>query len=82
MAETLVWAFQPLDELNGETGFVACEEELAKQLIADEKAQDPQHGALHLKEIQYGEYQTKEMKPAKKKRVVRRKKKTTSDEEE
>ena len=81
MAETLVWAFQPLEELNGETGFVACEEELAKELIAADKAQDPAHGALHLKEIQYGDYQTKEMKPAKKK-VVRRKKKTTSDEEE
>ena len=81
MAETLVWAFQPLDELDGQTGFVACEEELAKELIAADKAQDPAHGALHLKEIQHGDYQTKEMKPAKKK-FIRRKKKTTSDEEE
>lgn len=64
--EDLVWAFAPLDELNGETGFVACDHKLAKQLIEDGLAQDPRVGAHYLKEIESGEYQTKVMAPAKK----------------
>ena len=77
MAEDTVWAFQPLPELDGETGFVACDAELAKKLIESEKAQDPRVGGLHLKEIQAGDYQTKQVK----KKTTRRKK-VASDEEE
>lgn len=50
--DDLVWSFQPLKELNNETGFVVCDHELALALIESGKAQDPRVGALHLKEIQ------------------------------
>lgn len=68
MIETLVWAFQPLRELNNQTGFVACESKLAEELIAAGKAQDPRDGAHHLKEIQTASvdtYETKVMTPRK-----------------
>jgi hypothetical protein len=47
----LVWAFQPLPELNNQTGFVECEDALAALLIESGKAQDPRIGALSLKDI-------------------------------
>lgn len=41
MART-VWAFAPLEELGGETGYVSVEDEaLAEELIAGGHAQDP-----------------------------------------
>lgn len=52
MSERLVWAFQPLKELNHETGFVACSDALATELIASGKVQDTAIGAHHFKEIQ------------------------------
>jgi hypothetical protein len=48
---TLVWAFQPLKELDNQTGFVECEDNLAALLIESGKAQDPRDGALVLKHI-------------------------------
>jgi hypothetical protein len=48
---TTVWAFQPLDELKNETGFVECDDALAVQLIASGRAQDPQVGALAMNHI-------------------------------
>ena len=51
MSETLVWAFQPLPELNNETGFVACEQGLAEKLLAADKVQNPNIGAHHFREI-------------------------------
>jgi hypothetical protein len=48
---TLVWAFQPLDELEGRTGLIECEEALAQQLITADLAQDPRVGANHFREI-------------------------------
>lgn len=65
MSEDLVWAFAPIKELNNETGFVACDSELAKELIESGKVQDPRDGALHLKEIQ-----TKQAKAPKEPKVV------------
>jgi hypothetical protein len=51
MARTTVWAFQPLKELDGKTGFVECDTGLASDLIAAGRAQDPKNGALCLKQI-------------------------------
>ena len=48
---TLVWAFQPLDELQGRTGLIECEEALAQRLITEELAQDPRIGSNHFREI-------------------------------
>jgi hypothetical protein len=80
MHEDTVWAFEPIDELNGETGFVACDAELAQKLIEAEKVQDPRVGALHLKEIQAGDYNTKQVTA--KKTVRKRRTKKATDEEE
>jgi hypothetical protein len=64
MSETIVWAYKPLKELNGETGFVACSEELASDLIASGEAQDPKIGASMLKHVEEDSgYATKEMTP-------------------
>lgn len=69
MSERLVWAFQPLKELNYETGFVACSDALAADLIASGKVQDTAVGAHHFKEIQAAPadegYETKIMTPRK-----------------
>ena len=51
-SEVLVWAFQPLKELDKATGFVTCDEDLATKLLADGKVQDPRIGAHSLKPIQ------------------------------
>lgn len=51
MSERLVWAFQPLKELNNQTGFVDCDEAIAEKLIESGKAQDPAIGAHHFKHI-------------------------------
>lgn len=48
---TTVWAFQPLPELKGDTGFVACDDALAARLLAAGEVQDPRIGATALKEI-------------------------------
>ena len=47
----ILWSFQPISDLNFETGFVKCEEALALQLIADGNAQDPKIGGWLLKPI-------------------------------
>jgi hypothetical protein len=52
MSETTVWAFKPLKALNGETGFVVCDHDLADKLVESGEVQDPRVGALHFKEIQ------------------------------
>ena len=62
---TLVWAYKPLQELQGQTGFVECDEDVAKDLIASGEAQDLNVGGFHLKEIESTEYATKDMAPAK-----------------
>lgn len=72
---TSIWAYKPLPELNGQTGFVECEENLAAKLLASGDVQDPQVGALNLREIEAAvtlappgdahEYETTALKPAK-----------------
>lgn len=52
MSSTTVWAFRPLPELKNQTGFVECDEALAKELIARGDAQDPRDGANALNEIE------------------------------
>ena len=61
---TLVWAYKPLQELQGQTGFVECDEDVAKDLIASGEAQDLNVGGFYLKEIESTEYATKDMAPA------------------
>lgn len=69
MSERLVWAYKPLPVLNGETGFVACEDSLAIKLIDAGDVQDPAVGGFHLKEIETApaveDYETKVMSPRK-----------------
>ena len=71
MSERLVWAYKPLPVLNGETGFVACADDLAAKLIASGDVQDPAVGGFHLKEIEAAavveDYETKVMSPRKRK---------------
>jgi len=51
-AMTIVWAFQPLDELEGKTEFVECDEALARRLIDADLVDDPRVGAHHLRYVQ------------------------------
>lgn len=52
MTDTLVWAPRPLKRLRLQTGFVACDEGLAKELLAEDLVQDPAVGALLLRPIE------------------------------
>jgi hypothetical protein len=69
MRQTTVWAFEALPELDGQTGFVPVEAELAAELIAAGKVQDPRVGGVSLKcrrisgMVGSYEYSTKELKP-------------------
>lgn len=63
MSDMTVWAFRPIAQLNGQTGFVQCDEALAKELIASGDVQSLDVGGLYLKDIQAGEYMTKDMQP-------------------
>jgi hypothetical protein len=54
MEKALVWAFRPVAELDGATGFVSCEAKLAKRLISQGVAQDPRVGALSLRQVESG----------------------------
>lgn len=65
MAITAVWAFKVLDELNGQTGFVECDEALAQELISDGRAQDPRIGGTPLHFIDYTPSQQPEVDPEK-----------------
>lgn len=47
-----VWSFQPISELNFQTGFVSCDNDTATLLIADGKAQNPMVGGWLLKFIE------------------------------
>lgn len=49
---TSVWAFEPIPELNGQLGFVSVMEDVARELIAAGKVQDPRAGGLTLKNRQ------------------------------
>jgi hypothetical protein len=51
MTRTLVWAFQPLAELDNEVGLIECDGDLAAKLIEAGDVQSPEVGGLHLKEI-------------------------------
>ena len=49
----ILWAFQPLTELDNKTGFVDCPDKaLAKSLLAADRVQDPQIGGRLLNYIQ------------------------------
>ena len=62
----VVWAYKPIQELNGKTGFQnIADRELALKLIASGEVQNPLTGAANLSPIQKGEI---------KKKVVRRRK--------
>ena len=70
---TVIWAYKPLPELNHQTGMVECDEALAKQLIADGRAQDLSVGAFALKHMEAAaapsdphEYKTTALKPPRK----------------
>ena len=62
MSQEIVWAFEPIEELDGKTGWVEVELKLAQKLIKQGKVQDGRVGATHLKEII-----TKDIKSAPKK---------------
>jgi hypothetical protein len=63
-ARTIVWAFEPLEELAGATGLVECDEVLAATLVAQQRAQDPRIGALLLRPIApAGTYSTRMLEP-------------------
>lgn len=66
---TIVWAFQPLPQLNGRTGIVECDDALADELIGANLVQDPRIGALLFKPIEEGTkaYETRELKATRKK---------------
>jgi hypothetical protein len=65
MTQTTVWAYRPIEELNYATGFVACEQDLATQLINARKVQDPRVGGRALLAIKprrsRPSYQNKEL---------------------
>jgi len=50
-SRTVVWAWYPLDELNGATGLVECDVALAATLIAADAVQDPGIGARLLRPV-------------------------------
>lgn len=64
-----VWAFEPIPELDGKTGFVPVMEDLARELIAAGKVQDPRAGGITLKSRRVNPeppvYCTKEIKATK-----------------
>ena len=66
-----IWAFEPIEELDGKTGFVQVPKELAEKLLKANKVQDPRRGAAALSKIVNG--------PIKKKVVKKRKKKVVKD---
>lgn len=66
-----IWAFEPIEELDGKTGFVQVPKELAEKLLKANKVQDPRRGAAALSKIVNG--------PIKKKVVRKRKKKVVED---
>ena len=66
-----IWAFEPIEELDGKTGFVQVPKELAEKLLKANKVQDPRRGAAALSKIVNG--------PIKKKVVKKRKKKVVED---
>lgn len=66
MSNTLIWAHTPLPDLDNQTGFVECSEELAAKLISSGAAQSLDVGGHLLKEIVASEpatYITKEIAP-------------------
>ena len=62
----LVWAFEPLDETNGVTGFVEVEDAVADKLIKAGKVQDgwdPEGGELkNINSAAIDAYATRQMK--------------------
>lgn len=66
-----IWAFEPIEELDGKTGFVQVPKELAEKLLKANKVQDPRRGAAALSKIVNG--------PIKKKVVKKRRKKVVED---
>lgn len=66
----IVWAFKPIEELNGKTGFQnVADRALALKLIASGKVQNPLTGAANLSPIQKGEIEKKVVRRRKKKVV-------------
>jgi hypothetical protein len=51
-AQTIVWAYQPLDELGGRVEFVECDEALARLLIDADLVDDPRIGDRYLRAVQ------------------------------
>ena len=66
-----VWAFEPIEELDGKTGMVQVPRELADKLLKEKKVQDPRRGSAALSKIVNG--------PIKKKVVKKRKKKVVEE---
>lgn len=72
----LVWAYQPLPELEFKTGFVEVPDALANQLIENDEVQSVTIGHLNFKHItnvpvfRSAEYETKVMKPKSRKKDV------------
>lgn len=70
MRRVTVWAFEAIPELDGQTGFVPVQQDLAAELIAAGKVQDPRVGGVSLKcrrisgMVGSYEYATKELTPA------------------
>lgn len=76
----LVWAYQPLPELEFKTGFVEVPDEaLANQLIENDEVQSVTIGHIHFKHItnvpvfrtsESADYDTKVMKPKSRRKDV------------
>ncbi len=62
----LVWAFQPLKELNNSTGYVECDEDLANKLLSTGKVENPAGNATltHIQDKPIAKPRTRQ-KPAK-----------------
>lgn len=76
----LLWVHKSCDAFDGQTGFVPCTQAEYDKHVDTDIAQDPRHGANHLREIESdGTYQTKVLTP---KRGPGRPRKVTEDSDE
>lgn len=49
---TIVFAFRPVEDLQGQLGLIECEEDLALDLIAEDLVDDPRIGDRNFREMQ------------------------------
>ena len=79
--DQMLWVHKPVKEFDYQVGFVPCSQKEFDKYVDSDIAQDPAHGAHHLKALEAGseaQYQTKVM--TKKKRTTKKKVAAKSDE--